>query len=47
MKCRFFEDRTSFCRFNPPTPIVTTLDDGSSHVTSVYSKVNYPLLDWC
>ena len=46
-KCRYFEERTCFCRYNPPTPIVTYLKNGQSYVTSVYSKINMPTLDWC
>ena len=46
-KCRYFEERTGFCRYNPPIPIAVYKDDGSSFVTSVYSKINLPLIDWC
>ena len=46
-KCRYFEERTCFCRYNPPTPIVTTTKSGQSFVTSVYSKISMPALDWC
>ena len=46
-KCRYFEARTCFCRFNPPTPIVTCNKAGQQFVTSVYSKINMPMLDWC
>lgn len=46
-KCRYFEERTCFCRYNPPVPIVTYLKNGQSFVTSVYSKINIPQLDWC
>ena len=46
-KCRYFEDRTCFCRFNPPIPVVTYGKNGQSFVTSVYSKINMPSIDWC
>ena len=46
-KCRYFEERTCFCRYNPPTPIVTYTKSGQPFVTSVYSKINIPALDWC
>lgn len=46
-KCRYFEDRTCFCRYNPPIPVVTYGKNGQSFVTSVYSKINMPLIDWC
>ena len=46
LRCKYFEVRTGFCRFNPPTPVVTQTKTGS-YITSVYSKVNYPQLDWC
>lgn len=46
-KCRYFEERTCFCRYNPPVPVVTYAKNGQSFVTSVYSKINLPLLDWC
>lgn len=41
LRCKYFEARTGFCRFNPPTPVVTQTKTGS-YITSVYSKVNYP-----
>ena len=46
-KCQYFEDRTCFCRYNPPIPVVTSTKNGQSFVTSVYSKINMPLIDWC
>ena len=46
-KCRYFEERTCFCRFNPPSPIVTYTKSGQPFVTSVYSKINMPMIDWC
>jgi hypothetical protein len=46
LKCKYFEARTGFCRYNPPVPVVTQTKTGS-YITSVYSKVNYPQLDWC
>jgi hypothetical protein len=46
-KCKYFEERTGFCRYNPPIPVVTHRDDGSLCVTSVYSKINMPGIDWC
>ena len=46
-KCRYFEDRTCFCRYNPPVPLVTYTKSGQPFVTSVYSKINMPALDWC
>lgn len=45
-RCRYFEDRTCFCRYNPPIPVVID-KNGQSFVTSVYSKINIPALDWC
>ena len=46
-KCRYFETRTGFCRFNPPTPIVTYDKNNHPFVISVYSKINMPNIDWC
>ena len=33
-KCRYFEDRTCFCRYNPPVPLVT------------YGKNNQPFVEY-
>ena len=46
-KCRYFEDRTFFCRYNPPIPVPIQGKNGQTTVTSVYSKINIPALDWC
>ena len=46
-KCRYFEDRTCFCRYNPPIPVVVYGKNGQSFVTPVYSKINIPNIDWC
>ena len=46
-KCRYFEQRTCFCRYNPPIPIVSHDKNGQPFVTSVYSRISMPGIDWC
>ena len=46
-KCRYFETRTCFCRYNPPIPIVSYDKNNQPFVTSVYSKISMPGIDWC
>ena len=46
-KCRYFEQRTCFCRYNPPIPIVSHDKNGQPFVTSVYSRIRMPGIDWC
>ena len=46
-KCRYFEQRTCFCRYNPPIPIVSHDKNGQPFVTSVYSRISMPEIDWC
>ena len=47
IKCRYFEERTGFCRYNPPIPVVMQQKNGQPFVTSAYSKINMPMIDWC
>lgn len=44
--CKYFEPRSSFCRKNPPHPIVIN-DEHGTHITSAFPKINCPTLDWC
>jgi len=46
MNCKFFEQRTCFCRYNPPTPLVTT-DKESTFVNAVFPKISFPKFDYC
>ena len=44
--CPAFEERTKFCRANPPQPLIQ-INDGRDFVVSKYPVVVYPDTDWC
>lgn len=45
-KCKFFEQRNSFCRFYPPTPMTINVS-GIQVTTSNFPKITIPDVDWC
>jgi len=45
-KCRFFEDRTHFCRFDPPIPIIF-YDGNIQNVSSKFPVITKPDIDYC
>ena len=53
--CRFFEQRTHFCRLNPPTPVVflqVEKDDNGDQIFinkagSKYPVIGMPEMDYC
>lgn len=45
-KCMFFQERTGFCRLNPPEPVVIH-KDGQEHITFVFKKIPMPNVDFC
>ena len=45
--CAYFEERSGFCRVNPPQPITIKDSQGRSCVTSVYPVIKKPMIDWC
>lgn len=46
INCKFFEERTSFCRKEPPKPIVVN-ENGQAYISSVFAKIPMPQLDYC
>lgn len=45
-KCKYFESRTGFCRYNPPVPMATMCKN-VQFVTAVYPKISFPQFDFC
>jgi hypothetical protein len=47
--CKFFEERSKFCRLNPPQPVVTYEDENSMSykIKSMFPTIHYPDIDWC
>ncbi len=46
--CRRFEDRTHFCRANPPVPMVfTDPNTGEQKVSSKFPVITMPQTDYC
>jgi hypothetical protein len=53
-RCRFYEERTHFCRLAPPIPIVFTNEDSygngnerSQNVSSKFPVIVHPEIDYC
>lgn len=48
--CKWFEDRTNFCRKSPPTPmLITNTNNGYDRqkVAAMFPTVAFPHLDYC
>ena len=43
IKCKFFDSRAGFCRFDSPKVILNK--DG--YYTTVWPKIPCPIVDWC
>lgn len=44
--CKFYEERTRFCRRFPPTPLA--IEENSKFVfTSTFPKIHLPNVDFC
>ena len=46
INCKFFEERTGFCRKEPPKPVVIK-ENGQCFISSVFAKIPMPQLDFC
>lgn len=46
LNCKWFEQRTCFCRFQPPQ-IVLQAFNNIAYPASVFPKISVPNLDWC
>lgn len=46
LNCRFFDQRTAFCRLNPPQ-VVLQYVNRIAYPTAAYPKIPVPNLDWC
>lgn len=44
--CRYFCNRTGFCRKNPPQVIVQYINR-SAFPTAIFPKIAVPAIDWC
>lgn len=53
LNCLYFEERSSFCRLNPPNSIVIyevdkyNQNQTVSKIKSVFPTIVMPQLDWC
>ena len=47
INCRFYQERTGFCRYNPPNSVQTFVKGIGEMITSVWPKVPMPTLDYC
>lgn len=49
INCRFFEEKTYFCRLNPPTPSESKEQkrNGKEKIISRYPRIMEPQKDWC
>jgi len=48
--CKHFDERTHFCRLNPPMPIVFSSRDGretKQNVSSKFPVITHSSLDFC
>lgn len=46
--CRFYEERTHFCRLNPPTPVVFyDSENNKNKVSSKFPTIVKPETDYC
>lgn len=45
--CEWYEERSGFCRKNPPTPIPSYIKGVGNITNSAFPKINMPALDWC
>lgn len=46
INCSHYEERTGFCRANPPTPYHEVVN-GRHIITSKFPKIQNPNLDYC
>lgn len=44
--CKFWEERTGFCRKNPPKPIQVTAGK-NPYCIGMFPKIGMPYLDFC
>jgi hypothetical protein len=51
LNCSHFEERSSFCRLNPPVPVVVYEEDENnetvSKIKSMFSSIHLPNVDFC
>jgi hypothetical protein len=44
--CKYYEDRTRFCRLNPPTPVIIQKHE-HDYINSVFPSIKYSDSDFC
>lgn len=44
--CKFYDERTGFCRYNPPA-IIMSYVNRMTFPNAVFPKISMPALDWC
>lgn len=47
MNCKWFENRSGFCRYNPPSVIPVYVKDIGQIINSAFPKISMPHIDWC
>ena len=46
INCKYYDERTHFCRLNPPTPMIF-YSEGKQNVSSKFPVITQPTLDYC
>lgn len=46
LTCKYFEERSRFCRFNPPQPVMIETGNGLT-TSSKFTVITKPDIDWC
>ena len=46
LNCKWFEERTCFCRKNPPQ-VVIQYANRMAFPSSIFPKITVPVIDWC
>lgn len=47
LNCKWFEERTGFCRKNPPQSIPVYVKGIGQLTNNVWPKIPMPNVDWC
>lgn len=43
--CKFFEERTHFCRLNPPQPLIFPVKNKGNNIDLVYVAAKFPVIN--
>lgn len=47
LNCKWFEERTGFCRCNPPQVLALFVKGLGDITSSAFPKISMPHIDWC